>query len=343
MNIAQRNFFRLLRAGIFGDEEQVEPMSAWKWQQLLKWARQQQLVPLVYDGLCRCRHQFFLQLPQQQLDTWKEQTEGHEAKQDKAEGEVAELLLTLGQLQLRPILLDPWPAISLYDKPSHHGPATVNIFFPFATQGNKADEWARANGNHVDTPRKQLMRYEWKGLSVEHRHQMLHLNNKFNNSTLQAIVDQEWLEGGTAHTVIGGQRIETVGPTLYFLATLLSIVRTTLAQGLPLCQLADLGMLLRKQGHLVDFVKLQEWIDRLHFTRMAQLAGTVLIRLLGFTADEVPFMLEPSADNDADSLADNLLATGSRGSTAKYLRYCPGESLSSVVASITHSLGNIEE
>lgn len=38
MNIITRNLFRLLRAGVFHRQEQVEPMSAWKWGKALELA-----------------------------------------------------------------------------------------------------------------------------------------------------------------------------------------------------------------------------------------------------------------------------------------------------------------
>ena len=34
MDIVKRNFFRLLRSGAYDSDEQIEPMSAFKWQKL---------------------------------------------------------------------------------------------------------------------------------------------------------------------------------------------------------------------------------------------------------------------------------------------------------------------
>ncbi len=62
MNIIQRNFLRLLRAGAFGTRETVEPMSEWKWQQLYQLARQHGVTPWVADGISRQEGDFFLQL-----------------------------------------------------------------------------------------------------------------------------------------------------------------------------------------------------------------------------------------------------------------------------------------
>jgi hypothetical protein len=342
MNITQRNFFRLLRAGAFGNEEGIEPMSAWKWRQVFAWGQKLGVAPLLYDGVERCSSQFFMQLPAELDERLRQECQETEQHYAAESADVAELLSLLGQWQMRPVLLDPWGTGCLYDKPSHHHAGQVNIFFPFDTQGQKADEWAKSHGEDARAVNSHIMRYGWKGLGVEHRHRMFVLSNKLNNMTLQDIIKQEWLDGGTSHVVIDGQRIETVGPTLYMLMSLLSIVKTTLNEGPALWQMVDMGMLLRRQGDRVDFVKLQDWIEQLHFTRMAQLVGQVLTALLGFSGDEVPFTKVEEGGGKVESLADDLIAAG-RGNTSKYLRYAPGESISNVVASLTHSLGNVEE
>jgi len=314
-------------------------MSTWKWRQVLEYARKLDVAPLLYDGISQCSDQFFMQMDEELLQEWQTASQQAERQYGQASQEVSELLENLGMLQLRPILLEPWTTIGLYPHPSHHKINTVNIYFPFTTQGQKADEWAKANGKKHDSTAKHLLRYQWRSLHVEHRHRMTQLNNKINNNTLQGIIEHEWLEGGTSHIILNERRIETVAPTLTMLVCLLSIIKTTLNEGLRLWQILDLGMLLRQQGDRVDFVKLQNWIERLHIGRMTQHIGLVLTGLLGFSVEETPFM-EPE-DADGDSLAEELLDSTPR--PGKFIRLYPGESIASVMASITHSLGNVEE
>lgn len=63
MNVTLRNFFRLLRAGAFGQQEQLEPLSAWKWKQLYRVAQMHGVTAYVDKGFERLQGQFFLQLP----------------------------------------------------------------------------------------------------------------------------------------------------------------------------------------------------------------------------------------------------------------------------------------
>ncbi len=71
MNIIQRNFFRLLRSGAFESKEQIEPMSVFKWQKLYQLAVMHDVAGFVYDGLMRCREQFFIHLTDAQWSQWE--------------------------------------------------------------------------------------------------------------------------------------------------------------------------------------------------------------------------------------------------------------------------------
>jgi len=70
MNIIERNFFRLLRAGAFAIEEQIEPLSAWKWNRLFQLSEMHDVSPIVYKGIKRCSDQFFVQVPEALLQQW---------------------------------------------------------------------------------------------------------------------------------------------------------------------------------------------------------------------------------------------------------------------------------
>ena len=72
MNIIQRNFFRLLKCGVYGTAEELEPMSVHKWQKLYQLGQLHNVNPFIYQGLDKCRQQFFLHLLPQQWDQWQQ-------------------------------------------------------------------------------------------------------------------------------------------------------------------------------------------------------------------------------------------------------------------------------
>lgn len=71
MDIIQRNLFRLLRSGAFGSSEQVEAMSAFKWDCLYQLSVMHDIAPYAYKGILRCKDQFFLRLTDRQKEAWQ--------------------------------------------------------------------------------------------------------------------------------------------------------------------------------------------------------------------------------------------------------------------------------
>lgn len=71
MDIIQRNFLRLLKSGAFGQREQIEPMSAWKWKRLYHLSQMHDVTPWVYDGILASADDFFLKIRPEQMIQWK--------------------------------------------------------------------------------------------------------------------------------------------------------------------------------------------------------------------------------------------------------------------------------
>ena len=85
MDIIQRNLFRLLRSGTFGAQEQIEPMSAFKWERLYQIAMLHDVIPYAYQGITNCRSQFFMRLTDKQELTWKRANDEIAAHQTEEE------------------------------------------------------------------------------------------------------------------------------------------------------------------------------------------------------------------------------------------------------------------
>ena len=75
MNTIQRNFFRLLRCGVFNTTETLEPMSVHKWDKLLQLSILHDVQLYAYKGLEKCKDQFFVNLNKTQWMQWAQLTE----------------------------------------------------------------------------------------------------------------------------------------------------------------------------------------------------------------------------------------------------------------------------
>ena len=368
MNITARNFFRLLRAGLFGQEEPIEPMSAWKWQQLYGYACMHHVSAIVLAGIERCSGQFFLQLPEALRGQWKLTVAQLTTENEQTSQCLTELTALFGRMQLRPIILGGQAMGPHYQPSTNHHPDGIDIFFPFETQGKKADQWAWTNGNEAKETTRSAMAYQWEGVNVRHHHRLYKLSNTLHSRTLQNITEEEFRESQPAFVTIRGMRIEVPSPTLQLLHLLLSVAADLLTNGLVLSKLADIAVFLRKVGDKVDFVKLQTWIERIRMKAMAQLEGELLVHLLHLTTDEIPFMTESKAADMEPFVSELFKArrshewhfqqaagdvfvstVGSKAMfwqvrhSAHYFRYFPTESAAKLMATFAHSLSHIEE
>ena len=279
MDIVQHNMFRLLRSGAFQTKEDIEPMSAFKWGRLYQLAIMHNIVPFVYDGIIRCKGQFFLHLTDKQQKEWEKAIADYREQEKKKN----------------------------YDE-------------------EEEDEFLRPD----------------------------RLTNPLLNSRLQDILDDE-------HSDV---------TTRQLLMILIRVVRHLLNEGMPIRQLTELGIFLRQNRERINYQAIGKWIKRLQLTQMIQLTGEFLIKLYGFSEEDIPF-LKKRKEKQIDHIAQELIEftntrtqdwyfsqqdggifvhnTNSSATfshvrrSARYFRYYPSESVTNFFASFVHSLSHIEE
>jgi hypothetical protein len=275
MNIIQRNFFRLIRSGALGKQEQVEPMSVFKWGILYQLAVMHNVTEYIYQGLQLSKEQFFLHLSDSQWKQWEK---------------------TVREMEKKP------------------------------SDDNEDDEFLRAD----------------------------HLTNPLLNKKLQVILDDE---NSDTHT-------------RQLLLTIIRCARHILNEGVPVRQLVDMGVFLSTEESHVDFITLEKWLKSLKLHQVAKLEGSLLMELLGFSREELPFIgdkTEKNVKQVAQELIeftntraadfyftqtdDNIFVHTNNGSamlghirrSARYFRYFPSETVTNFFASFAHSLSHIEE
>lgn len=76
-NIIQRNFFRLMRSGAFGDKSTIEAMSAFKWRRLYDMVEAQKVVNVFARGIKHHQHDDGMNPPDDVITKAKEYIEEH--------------------------------------------------------------------------------------------------------------------------------------------------------------------------------------------------------------------------------------------------------------------------
>lgn len=361
MDVTSRNFFRLLRAGVFGSEETLEPLSAWKWNRLYQLSVMHGVTALVYDGILHCRNQFFFQMPQSQLTKWQHAAKAVEAANQRLNIRLSELSGLFQQHRWRHMIVKGQAMSTFYANPQHRTPGDLDFFFPLEQQAEEAETWAEENGVEQEETRHNSLKYSWQGVVVEHHRQMQQLTNVLLNRTLQQIISEEISGSAPAYVVVNGSRLETVPPTLNLLLLIVRITRYLLSDGISLKQLTDLSVFLNRQHGRIEAERLMKWMERLKLRPIAQLIGALLVEILKNDGAEIPFW-NPDTGSDVEKVIDELfnlraewrstdeeslfapndnspaLIRRTRHS-ARYFSYYPSETLTSFLS----SLARIEE
>lgn len=369
MDVIQRNFFRLLRSGIFGGHEDIEPMSEWKWNRLYHISLMHGVAALVADGIRAHGDCFLMQIPDSQMRTWRDTVSGIEEDNKRINATVEELFNTLNGERLRPVLLKGQGVATLYDNPLHRTGGDIDIYFPYAPQADRADEWARKNGTNISENERDILQYEWRGVNVEHHRRMQRLTNTILNRRLQGITEKEIRCCDSSYVNIGDTKVEVLPPTLCLLLIIVRITRYILSDGISLKQIADLGVFIRKAGDRIDYVTLKKWIRRLRLQNMARLIASLLVEVFGFGEEEIAFVSGRADEKTDNVVSDAFMIKGSHAAdwyftqgkhifvrtsdssammwqirhSAKYFRYYPSETVTNFFSNFAHSLSHIEE
>lgn len=207
------------------------------------------------------------------------------------------------------------------------------------------DDLASSDGNIED-----------KRFDFSHHIEVPELSNNLLDNRLKKIFDEE------------RHAIDTNIHSLRLLAILVDNVQTILNHGMSLGGILSLGKFLRTQGGKVDFVKIDDWLQHIHMRRMAQLQGSILIKVFNFEQDEIPFVtnIEPytwkiimrTIDHQAIDTAQEWHFKQTRSGFVQnnatvlrrnlrrslgYITYAPIETTSNFISNFARSLSEIEE
>lgn len=207
------------------------------------------------------------------------------------------------------------------------------------------DDLASSDGNIED-----------KRFDFSHHIEVPELSNTLLDNRLKKIFDEE------------RHAIDTNIHSLRLLAILVDNVQTILNHGMSLGGILSLGKFLRTQGGKVDFVKIDDWLQHIHMRRMAQLQGSILIKVFNFEQDEIPFVtnIEPytwkiimrTIDHQAIDTAQEWHFKQTRSGFVQnnatvlrrnlrrslgYITYAPIETTSNFISNFARSLSEIEE
>lgn len=109
-------------------------------------------------------------------------------------------------------------------------------------------------------------------------------------------------------------------------------------------RLMAMGRLLQSEGRFVDTDRLEEWADTMRVDRMLGMEGLLMVRLLGFDADAVPFYVPSGNEEKEERMVEDAVASmRTTRPSLKFIKYFPQESITTYTASVVQSIKDIEE
>lgn len=149
----------------------------------------------------------------------------------------------------------------------------------------------------------------------------------------QRIMDEE------PHTM------DTSVESMKLLKLIVQNIDSIITSDLSLKGIIAVGEYLRTMGHRVDFVKLNNWIEKLHIIEMSSFIGCMLVELFDFEREEVEFISHTYRKplSHYHRLLNNTFDNKHHFSKSSRLNLALFETISYNVSNVTSSILNVEE
>ncbi len=292
LNIITRNFIRLLKCGAFGIMEPLEPMNNFKWLKLIHLSVNQECMGLAYDGLIRYINAHQTILAEKVTDEWNEVVKRCEDSALKMNNCIVEMfdIFTREPRLFYPVLLRGRGMALNYPNPLHYYCSNIDWYIPTEEKAREADAWAKREAKIKDDDNPNRLQYIFKDVAVANNHFAQELLDRKLNKTLQTLVIREKSYFMPNTVRINATNVEILPPTINLFVQILYVMQHLLAGGIKPQMLIDLGVLVRKLGNQIDYIKIERWLNELKLQKIADYEGGLLIRLFGFKKEEIPFM-----------------------------------------------------
>lgn len=361
MDIIGRNILRLIRCGAFNIMDELELMNNFKWQKLIRLSEVKGCPGIVYDGMRKYYDARRLSLDEKVKAEWQKVIEKTEKRISEMSNCIADMSVILSeQNHFYPILIQGMYLSMLYLNPLHYYSDIVQWWAPLKENADEMDEWAKKQDKVVSDANPNRLLYYYRNVLVENSHAVVEFRSNKLTNTFNEIIEREKSHLKPSFMHINATKVEILPATALLMVLIMNNIKHFMYDEIKMQQLLDIGMLLRKHGDKVDYVKLEGWLEELNMQGMADIIGGMLITMFDFTQDEIPFMKKYDA-KQCKNVAEHIFDMSKKsynefdikdimkksvksfvGSTSK-IKYHPHEILGGYVQQIKKMFSEVEE
>ena len=280
-----------MKSALWNDELSARSIHDVDWGELYGLAKEQCLVGIVADSFRYLREE---QCNRDEKLRWLAYVLRLERKNQEMNLVITQLFKKFHQMNFTPVLLKGQAFASNYPYSLHRQCGDIDIYFKCREDCSKAVGWAeKVDRGAADSPdnkreRKHFSFSIWKNIVELHYYMCLFENPRL-HKRLQGIIDEEFACSKPFFVEIGGERIETVPPTLSALHQIIHISRHLLEAGIGLRQICDLALYLDRYHDRIDKEKLNTYLEDLQLTAVAGSLGFIMVNHLGLEEGKLPF------------------------------------------------------
>lgn len=309
ITIEQKQFFSLLRAGLWGEKADASLFGEeTKWMSLLIIAKKQALLGIVFDGIqtlpenLRPNRGVYLQ--------WCNLVAQIEQENHHLNAELKNVFSLYRENNITPVLLKGQGVAQNYPHPYHRQCGDIDVYT--GDGYSLANTLLRKDGtDHLEETNKHT-NILWHGVDIENHRIIAHLSEPRANRFFQKAVAQ-WFPKEGCEVEIDGYKVMTPPVDFNIVFILMHSTLHFLNEGIGLRQVCDWTCLLHAQQQKMDPHTVTQFLKRVGLYRAAKAFGAIAISQLGLPENELPFLLDEPDRKRGRWLLEHILQSGNFG------------------------------
>lgn len=311
------NFLEALCLSLQGKTVAWEQLDETAWKELFRMASLQQVLPMIYEAVCRCPAALS---SSSLMQVYQKKAMQETAIQIMKTGEFLQIYRKLLENGVRPLVLKGLVCRELYLKPNHR-PSTDEDIFVLSGEYRAAHDVMLSYGMHteegdVDIDKVPEISYFKKGtyMYIEMHKQLFPEQEEAYSEYNQFFVGAH---ERAIELAVQGMKIYTMHPTDHFLFLICHAFKHFLGSGFGLRQICDLALFARTYGEEIDWKWIIDCCRQIQAETLMAGVFDIARRHLGIALDYEWFpevWREPKVSGEA--LLEDMLEGGVLGNSS---------------------------
>ncbi len=318
-NTVEQTFWELLKAGLWERQPVIDAkLSNTEWAEVIKHAKQQTLIGLLFDGMLR------LPVEQQPNEVtrmkWFWNVNKIEQSHRKMNHVLVELTEKLQEQNIPSLLLKGQSYAVMYPQPLHRQCGDIDLFVGtknYEKTCKLVREWGMSDSGNEESPIH--LQSSWQGITIELHRKVSNVPRLSKHFPLLGWCESELDMSDTFFVPSTEEKsVRIPSPSFTVLYVFFHLYQHFLITGVGLRQLCDWARILHVYRGMYDYNELEKRLSTLGLLHPWRVFGTLLVNQLGLPIDYFP--LYQSEEKKAKKVLSLIKHDGNFGHTRGQLK-----------------------